>query len=57
MPITNPLAHKYIGNSNLTAYNNKEIIAQLYDDGISLRDIADTLGISHMTVYRTIKRC
>ena len=51
MPITYPLVTNHSGKNK----NNKEIISELYNDGVSLRDIANTFGISHMTVYRTIK--
>ncbi len=50
-----PLANG-ISNSNLKKSKNKEIILQLYNDGVSLRDIANILNVSHMTIYRTIKK-
>jgi len=44
----NPINHQF--------GNRKQIISQLYNDGFGLRDIADTLEISHMTVYRSLRR-
>jgi predicted DNA-binding protein YlxM (UPF0122 family) len=36
--------------------NKSNLIVLLYNDGFSTRDIADYLNISHMSVYRTIKK-
>jgi len=41
MPITYPLVTNHSGKNK----NNKEIISELYNDGVSLRDIANTFGI------------
>jgi len=41
---------------NHNGKNNKELIIELYNDGFGLRDIANALNVSHMTIYRVIKR-
>jgi|GEM_PF-5495533 len=41
---------------SISGKNSDEVIINLYNDGFSTRDIADYLQISHMTVYRKIKR-
>jgi len=57
------LISKYFSTEGAKSYywhtaetNSKiDLIYSLYSDGFSMRDIANILGISHITVYRKLR--